>query len=148
MGGEGAERAFEVLTRSGELENITPSTSPEIPNSLFGYSNREPEEILTNIASQHRDIINRSTPFSSLQRKQIAVLARIYLATSTISEKRGSLQQKRSIAVKKKKEEEQESTLVQIGIKAGLPLLFSLIRRSWRRDDSELCSEVFMFVQK
>merc|ERR1712232_836977 len=91
--GEGAERAFEVLTRSGELENITPSTSPEIPNSLFGYSNREPEEILTNIASQHRDIINRSTPFSSLQRKQIAVLARIYLATSTISEKRGSLQQ-------------------------------------------------------
>merc|ERR1712000_745148 len=45
---------------------------------------------------------------------------------------------------KKKKEEEQESTLVQIGIKAGLPLLFSLIRRSWRRDDSELCSEVFI----
>ena len=151
------ERSYDLLVRSGEL--IEPKVPENLTNSkkkLLGYgeaNKQQGKQILNSLIGQQKEGTVTSgsigsnsgniTPFSNNIRKQLIVLTRVYLA---LISQPSSLKQTKRKPIKsqnKKQVEETASTLVQIGVKAGLPLLFTLIRRSWQRNDSELCTEVF-----
>lgn len=139
-------RSFDLLLRSGELvETTKQSNTNKIPR-FFGYGEptiEQGKQVLNELIAQHVERAGQVTPFSNIQRKQLVVLNRIYLA---LLSRPSSVKQAKRRKIKPSQQrtvEETASTLVQIGVKAGLPLLFALIKRSWERNDSLICTEVF-----
>lgn len=144
---EAVERAFDLLTRSGEIEKKKSNDSPKSVQTFFGFgeqSSEKAQQFLEMLIEQHQDTAGKITPFSDFHRKQLAVLTRIYLALLHKPDPKATSLQKRTKPSKRKQEDVQPSPLVHIAVKAGLPLLFALIRRSWKRNDSQICEEVFV----
>ena len=144
---ETIDRAFDLLTRSGEIEAKKQSDSPKATQTYYGFgeqSTEKAEQFLELLIEQHQDAAGKITPFSSIHRKQLAILTRIYFALLHKPDQKAVAKRRRNKATKPKPEETKHSPLVHIAVKAGLPLLFSLIRRSWQRNDSQICEEVFL----
>jgi hypothetical protein len=142
------ERAYELLQCSGELqaEVGAGNSSHEDPSQHLGYGDLLEEDLdrLTrDLVGQHQGSVRDNTPFTRLQHKQFITLARIFLSFSTTNTPQPSPLKKRLKPPEKPKEEATPSPLTVIGVRAGLPLLFALIKRSWRRPESQMSEEVY-----
>lgn len=149
------------LIKSKEINVTFPHTvhlkGPNIPEFEHDTPTSEEKEHLVNalIASQSSlaEVVVSSSPFAQNLKRRLAVLQRIYHATSKICHTQSSdfidisfTTESKTNGGSDEKPPSGNEALVEIGVQTGLRLLFSLLKQNWQLSSqlgtTSLCNDV------
>lgn len=160
-----------VLLHQKLLNNKEALPTPHVPVQIRGPNLPEYERGLASVSSEDQDkFLNEilysqlslarnvcaSSPFHFTLRRRLQVLQRIFFALSNkfhkFSSPKSALSSKNDFrddstsltkltAVKTK---DASAVLIEMGVKTGMSLLFSLFRQSWQLNRGQLCKDVLL----
>lgn len=157
---KGVVSLFEKLLSNKEAVTIPQAPlqlrGPRLPDFERGTATQnEQDQFLNDLLSSQLTLarlVSSDSPFYSTLRRRLAILQRIFCALSAKFHNKGkqnllsgaNLNSNDQSHIKSKATEVKcgKDVLIEMGIKTGLSLLFSLLRQSWQSGQGIICNDV------